>query len=67
MATDIAVKVTGGIKTFLCEQFQTVAEVKAKLNLEKHTAQVNGEDADDNFELEDNDYVILSQPVKGGY
>jgi len=43
----------------------TVGTLKSKANLSKHTASVNGEPADDNYELRDGDYVTLSEAVKG--
>jgi len=44
----------------------TVEEVKLELGVEGHTASVNGEPADDDFELEDFEFVSLSPAVKGG-
>lgn len=45
---------------------RTVGELKAKLNVMGHTAVVNGENQSDDFELSDNDFVALAQPVKAG-
>lgn len=44
----------------------TVGELKKKLGVPGHTAVVNGETAEDGYELRDNDFVALAQPVKAG-
>ena len=66
MAQNITVKVIGGDTIMLSGDFATVGEVKEHLERENFTAQVNAEAADDNTELNDADFIVLSQPVKGG-
>lgn len=44
----------------------TVGEVKRALSLPTYTAAVNREPADDSTRLEENDFVVLAAPVKGG-
>ena len=44
----------------------TVGDLKSQLGLSRHTASVNGNPADDDEELNDGDFVTLSEPVKGG-
>ena len=44
----------------------TVGGVKARLQVQGHVATVNGEPADDNYELSDFEFVSLSPAVKGG-
>lgn len=60
----ITVKVTGGNVQEL--QADTVADVKEELNLPEHTVTVNGEAVDDDYELEDYEFVVLTEPAKGG-
>lgn len=60
----ITVKVTGGNVQEM--QASTVREVKSKLSLPNHTASVNGETQDDDYELEDYEFVTLAPAVKGG-
>jgi len=44
----------------------TVGEAKRALACANYTATLNGEPADDDLELQDEDYVALSPSVKGG-
>lgn len=44
----------------------TVGEAKEELNLTNYTASVNGEPADDDTELTDEDFVSFAPSVKGG-
>ena len=62
---NITVKVTGGNVQEMSD-VDTVGQVKARLSLQSYTATVNGEPEDDDFELEDYNYVTLSTAVKGG-
>lgn len=60
----VTVKVTGGdIKEMNAD---TVGDIKDELNLSDYTATVNGEPAEDDYELEDFNFVTLSTAVKGG-
>ena len=43
----------------------TVREVKEQLDATKHTATVNGDPVDDNYELSDFEFVSLAAAVKG--
>ena len=61
----ISIKVTGGC-LITDADFETVGEAKDRLNFGSYTAKVNGEDASDDFELTDEDFVVLSKKVKGG-
>lgn len=60
----VFVKVIGGTRK--AEEADTVGELKESLELENYTATVNGEEADDEQELEDDDIVALAKAVKGG-
>jgi len=62
----VAAKVVGGnIKEI--EDVEKVREVRKELGLDKtYTATVNGEPEDDDFELEDDNYVVFAPAVKGG-
>jgi hypothetical protein len=44
----------------------TVGEAKRALACATYTATVNGDPADDDYELSDEEYVALSPSVKGG-
>jgi len=44
----------------------TVGDLKEILGLSKHTASVNGDSVDDDYELSDGDYVNFAEAVKGG-
>lgn len=61
---EVFVKVTGGARK--SEEADTIGELKEQLELENYTATVNGEEADDDHELEDDDIVALAKAVKGG-
>jgi hypothetical protein len=64
MAT-VAAKVVGGkLKEFDCD---SVSELKAEMGLTgNYSAQINGEPADDDDDLNDHDFVTFTQSVKGG-
>ncbi len=60
-------RVLGGRTTDLAlEKGATLGDLKEELGYEKYSASVNGESADDDVELENDDYVTLSEAVKGG-
>jgi hypothetical protein len=61
----VTAQVLGGEVKVLEDVFD-VGEVKAELQVPEHTATVNGEPADDDYELEDYEFVSLSPSVKGG-
>jgi len=66
MAQNIIAQVLGGSKTVF-DGVATVADVKAKLNLDgKYQASVNGEVESDDYQLEDTDHVTFTRQVKGG-
>ena len=65
MANNIVAQVLGGEKKVL-DGCETVGDVKMKLNASGYTASINGEPARDADELNDGDFVSLSQAVKGG-
>lgn len=44
----------------------TVRDAKAKMNCAGYTATVNGDPADDSYELSDFEFVALAKPVKAG-
>jgi hypothetical protein len=44
----------------------TVGDVKAEMECENYACTVNGEPADDDFELADFEFCTLSPQVKGG-
>jgi len=60
----VIVKVVGGSLQEL--EADTVGDVKAALNLQSHSAAVNGEAASDDQELEEGQLVTLAPSVKGG-
>lgn len=60
----ITVKVLGGELKEL--NASTIGEVKTKLNLTNVTATVNGCPEDDDYQLEDFEFVALAPAVKGG-
>jgi hypothetical protein len=65
----IMAKVTGqvlGGDPKVLEQMDTVGDVKARLQASNHTATVNGEPVEDNYQLSDYEFVMLSPAVKGG-
>jgi len=62
-------KVTGqvlGGDPKVLEQMGTIADVKSRLQANNHTATVNGEPVEDDYELSDYEFVMLSPAVKGG-
>lgn len=62
-------KVTGqvlGGDPKVLDNVSTVADVKRQLQATNHTATVNGESAEDNYELSDYEFVTLAPAVKGG-
>jgi molybdopterin converting factor small subunit len=62
---DVVGQVLGGDRKFL--KADTVEEVKELMEVSStHTATVNGDTANDNDELSDQDWVLLTPPVKGG-
>jgi len=61
----VTAQVLGGDPKLL-EGVDTVAEVKSRLQVSGHTATVNGEAADDDYQLSDYEFVTLSPAVKGG-
>jgi sulfur carrier protein ThiS len=65
MAKNVIAQVLGGEKKVL-DDVTTVGDVKAKLKSEAYTASVNGDPQPNDYELDDNDFVSLSQAVKGG-
>jgi hypothetical protein len=44
----------------------SVADVKSRLQATNHTATVNGEAVEDDYELSDFEFVTLAPAVKGG-
>lgn len=65
MAKNVIAQILGADKKVL-DDVATVGEVKSKLNATGYTASVNGDSQTDSFGLEDGDFVLLSQAVKGG-
>lgn len=66
MAQNVVAQILGGSKQVL-DSVQTVMDVKNKTNTATgYTATVNGDPANDSYQLEDGDFVSLSQAVKGG-
>lgn len=61
----VVAKVLGGNPQNMTD-VETVADVKRRLGVESHTAQVNNRPAEDSTTLRDEDYVALSPAVKGG-
>lgn len=65
MAKKVTVQVLGGgTKTY--DNFDTIGDVKRALNASSHTAQLNGEPANDQAKLSDFAFVALTPAVKGG-
>lgn len=67
MAKKITAQVLGGQpKTF--DGVDTIEDLKKKLTLgDGYAASVNGEPADDDYELNDYEFVSLAPAVKGGH
>lgn len=61
----VTAQVLGG-EVKVLEGVECVGDVKEEMSVASHTATVNGEPADDDFELEDYEFVSLSPSVKGG-
>ena len=65
MAQNVIGQATGGEKKVF-DNVSTVSEIREKMSLaSNYIASVNGEPADDDYELEDGDFVTLSEKVKG--
>ncbi len=63
----VTYKVLGGkAKDITLDARSTVGDLKEEVGLEKYTASVNGTPANDSTRLQDNDFVTLSEAVKGG-
>lgn len=60
----VQVQVAGG--SIRQVEADTVAEAKAAVSAEGYTATVNGDPADDNYELSDYEFVALAKQVKAG-
>lgn len=65
MAQNVIAQVVGGTKKIL-DDVETVGDVKKALGVTDYTANVNGDPADDGYELEDQDMVTMAKPAKGG-
>lgn len=65
MARNIIAQVLGGEKKVL-DDVHTVGDVTQKLGVSGYTATVNGDQQKADYQLEDGDFVSLSQAVKGG-
>lgn len=65
MAQNVIAQVLGGEKKIL-DNVSTVADVTKQLNVNGYTATVNGDQQGSDYELENGDFVSLSQAVKGG-
>jgi hypothetical protein len=65
MANNVVAQVLGGEKKVF-DNVETVLDVKQKLGVTGYTATVNGDTESDSYELQDGDFVSLSQAVKGG-
>lgn len=64
MAKNITAQATGG-QPKVFNDVETVADVKEQMNLTSYQASVNGEPADDDYELSDYEFVTLAPKVKG--
>ena len=63
----VTAQVLGGEMDVLeLEDGATVADVKAEMDVAGYVATVNGEPADDDFELAEYEFCTLSPSVKGG-
>ncbi len=65
MANNVVAQVVGGDKKVL-DNVSTLSEVKSKLGYPTYTGSINGEPAADHDDLDDGDFVSLSQPIKAG-
>jgi hypothetical protein len=61
----VTAQVLGGDPKVL-DDCGTVGQVKSRLGVATHTATVNGEPAEDSYQLSDFEFVSLSPAVKGG-
>lgn len=59
----VTVQVAGGSEKQV--EAESIADLKEQLGLEGYTASVDGEPADDSHQLENFQFVSLSQQVKG--
>ncbi len=64
MAQKITAQAVGG-QPKVFDDVETVADVKEQMGLSSYQASVNGEPADDDYELSDYEFVTLSPKVKG--
>lgn len=60
----VNVQVAGG--SIQQKEAATVGDIKAIMGAQGYVATVNGEPADDNYELEEYEFVALAKPVKAG-
>lgn len=65
MARNVVAQVLGGEKKVF-DDVRTVKDVTDKLGVTGYTATVNGDQQSASHELDDGDFVSLSQAVKGG-
>jgi sulfur carrier protein ThiS len=65
MAKNVIVQPLGGTKQVM-DDVRTVRDITTKLNLTGYTATVNGDQQSPDYEVDDGDFVSLSQAVKGG-
>lgn len=64
MAQKVTVQAVGG-QPKVFDNIETVGELKEQMNLGSYQASVNGEPADDDYELSDYEFVSLAPKVKG--
>lgn len=64
MANKITAQAVGGQPKVL-DNVETVGDLKEQMNLSSYQATVNGEAADDDYELSDYEFVSLAPKVKG--
>lgn len=63
----VTVQVHGAVGAKIVEDVETVQDVLDQLNLDgKHTVMVNDETATNDQELEDFQFLVITQSVKGG-
>lgn len=60
----VVVKLLGG--QLQEQEARTVGGLKQALNVPTYAASVNGDPANDSYELQDHEFVTLSPAVKGG-
>lgn len=65
MARNVVAQVLGGEKKVF-DDVNTVKDVTNKLGVTGYTATVNGDQQGPDYQLDDGDFVSLSQAVKGG-